>query len=40
MAEILKGAPVAKALTEANRERAEKLKEAGIEPALAIIRLG
>ena len=40
MAEILKGAPVAKALTEENRERAEKLKEAGIEPALAIIRLG
>ena len=40
MAEILKGAPVAKALTEATRERAEKLKEAGIEPALAIIRLG
>ena len=40
MAEILKGAPVAKALTEANRERAEKLKEAGIDPALAIIRLG
>ena len=40
MAEILKGAPVAKALTESNRERAEKLKEAGIEPALAIIRLG
>lgn len=40
MAEILKGAPVAKALTEANRERAEKLKEAGIKPALAIIRLG
>lgn len=40
MAEILKGAPVAKALTEANRERADRLKEAGIEPALAIIRLG
>ncbi|MGN0701737.1 MAG: bifunctional 5,10-methylenetetrahydrofolate dehydrogenase/5,10-methenyltetrahydrofolate cyclohydrolase [Lentihominibacter sp.] len=40
MAEILKGAPVAKALTEANRERAEKLKTAGVEPALAIIRLG
>ena len=40
MAEILKGAPVAKALTEANRERADRLKEAGIEPVLAIIRLG
>lgn len=40
MAELLKGAPVAKALTEINREKAGKLKESGIVPTLAILRLG
>lgn len=40
MAELLKGMPVAKAITATNRERAEALKAKGIVPTLAIIRLG
>ena len=40
MAELLKGAPVAKALTERNKETAEALRSKGITPTLAIIRLG
>ena len=40
MTEILKGKPVADAITEELKERCEKLKEKGITPALAIIRVG
>lgn len=40
MTELLKGKPVAAALTEKTREKAEKLRAAGIVPTLAIIRLG
>lgn len=40
MAEILKGAPVAKAMAEELAERIKKLKARGITPRLAIIRLG
>lgn len=40
MAEILKGAPVAAALSEELIARAEKLKGAGSVPTLAILRLG
>lgn len=40
MAEIWKGAPVAKALTEELTVRAEKLKTLGINPCLAILRIG
>lgn len=40
MAVILKGALVADAMSKETRERAEKLKEAGITPTLAIIRVG
>lgn len=40
MAEILKGAPVAAALTEKLIVRAEALKEKGICPTLAILRIG
>ena len=40
MAEILKGAPVAAALSEELITRAEKLKEAGTVPTLAILRVG
>lgn len=40
MAQILKGAPVAAALSEALIPRAEKLREAGIVPTLAILRVG
>lgn len=40
MAEILKGAPVAAALSEELIARAEKLKGAGTVPTLAILRLG
>lgn len=40
MAELLKGLPVAKALTEKNRAKADQLKARGITPTLAIIRLG
>jgi methylenetetrahydrofolate dehydrogenase (NADP+)/methenyltetrahydrofolate cyclohydrolase len=40
MAELLKGAPVAAALTEEYALRVEKLKEKGISPTLAILRVG
>jgi len=40
MAEILKGAPVAAAMSEELIARAEKLKENGITPTLAILRVG
>ena len=40
MAEILKGAPVAAALSEELITRAEKLKQAGTVPTLAILRVG
>jgi methylenetetrahydrofolate dehydrogenase (NADP+)/methenyltetrahydrofolate cyclohydrolase len=40
MAELLKGAPVAAALTEALCVRAAKLKEQGVTPTLAIVRVG
>jgi methylenetetrahydrofolate dehydrogenase (NADP+) / methenyltetrahydrofolate cyclohydrolase len=40
MAQILKGAPVASALSEQLIKRAERLKEAGITPTLAILRIG
>lgn len=40
MAEILKGAPVATALTEALGIRAEQLKRKGTVPCLAILRVG
>ena len=40
MAEILKGAPVAAALSEELIARAETLKQAGTVPTLAILRLG
>ena len=40
MAEILKGAPVANAITEQLIERAGALKARGIEPTLAIVRVG
>ena len=40
MAEIWKGAPVAEALTEETKRRAGALREAGIVPTLAILRVG
>ena len=40
MAEILKGAPVAAALSEAISRDVEELKAKGIDPALAIVRIG
>lgn len=40
MAEILKGAPVAKALNEKMIEKVNALKEKGVEPMLAILRVG
>ena len=40
MAQILKGAPVAAALTEAVKARAEALKANGVEPCLALLRVG
>ena len=40
MAEILKGAPVAAALSEKLIQRAEALKQAGCVPTLAILRVG
>ena len=40
MAEILKGAPVAKQMSEELLERANKLKAAGVNPTLAILRVG
>lgn len=40
MAVLLKGAPVAKAITAELVERAEKLKSIGVVPTLAIVRVG
>ena len=40
MEELLKGAPVAGAITRRNVQAVEELKNRGIEPTLAIIRLG
>ena len=40
MAELLKGKPVADAIDEATLNRAEALKEKGITPTLAILRVG
>ena len=40
MAEELRGAPVARALTEEQAARTEQLKGAGIEPCLAFVRVG
>ena len=40
MAELLKGAPVAAALTDKVRARAEALAEYGVTPKLAILRVG
>lgn len=40
MAELLKGLPVAKALTEELIEQVEVLKKAGVTPTLAIVRVG
>ena len=40
MTEILKGAPVAAALTEELSRRAEALRLKGVAPCLAIVRLG
>jgi len=40
MAELLKGKAVADALTEKNIKTVERLKNAGVEPALAIVRIG
>ena len=40
MAEFLKGAPVAAALTEELSRRAEALRQKGVAPCLAIVRLG
>ena len=40
MAQILKGAPVAAALTEAVKARAEALKANGVDPCLALLRVG
>lgn len=40
MAEILKGAPVTKALNERMRVAVEKLKIKGVDPTLAILRVG
>lgn len=40
MAEILKGAPVAAAISERTRQDAELLRKHGVEPTLAIVRVG
>lgn len=40
MADLLKGAPVAKALTAELAERAQALRAAGVVPTLAIVRVG
>ena len=40
MAEILTGAPVARAMAQELKRRAERLKAGGIVPTLAVIRLG
>ena len=40
MAQILKGAPVVAAMNEANAARCAALKERGIVPTLAVVRVG
>lgn len=40
MAEIWKGAPVAAAMTEQLADRVRRLLEKGVEPTLAILRVG
>lgn len=40
MAMLLKGAEVAKALTEGLHAKTEELKKNGVEPCLAILRVG
>ena len=40
MAEVLKGAPVAAALTEKLQKEVEELREKGVDPTLAILRVG
>ena len=40
MAALLKGAPVAKAITAELVERAQKLESLGVVPTLAIMRVG
>ena len=40
MAELLKGAPVARALTERLSARADALEAVGVTPRLAVIRVG
>ncbi|MBQ6318093.1 MAG: bifunctional 5,10-methylene-tetrahydrofolate dehydrogenase/5,10-methylene-tetrahydrofolate cyclohydrolase, partial [Oscillospiraceae bacterium] len=40
MADILKGAPVAEAIAEGLTARAAKLRAQGIEPCLAVLRVG
>ena len=40
MAQILKGAPVVAAMNEANAARCVLLKEYGVVPTLAVIRVG
>ena len=40
MAEILRGAPVAAELTEELASRVEALREGGVMPTLAIVRVG
>ena len=40
MAQILKGAPVTEALTKRSMEEVEELKARGVEPCLAILRVG
>ena len=40
MAEILKGAPVTEALTKRSIEEVEELKAKGVDPCLAILRVG
>ena len=40
MAELLRGAPVARAMTDALRERAGALRARGVTPTLALVRVG
>ena len=40
MAERLSGAPVAKALDKETKERADRLAEHGVQPTLAVLRVG
>lgn len=40
MAELMRGAPVARAVTERLAARVERLSRAGVEPALAVVRVG